>query len=63
MHQPVDTSEHPIVVRDMARLDLSRRPSARPTEFWSRRHILEAVAEEQLTGLGAATELPTQLVA
>ena len=63
MHQPVITSEDSIVVRDITRLDVSRRPSARPTEYWSRRHILEVVDEEQLTGLGATTELPSQLVA
>lgn len=53
MHHPVHTSEYPVAptpsaldVREIALLDLVRRPGSRPTEYWSVRHILEVIGED-----------------
>ena len=68
MNSVLDTSEHEIApflagvnIREVLRLELSRRPGSRPTEYWSVRRILEVIEEEIVTGIGAPTELPSGL--
>jgi hypothetical protein len=41
-------------------LDLPGRPECRPTLYLSARHALELVDEDMVTGVGAATEVPSQ---
>ena len=68
MYSIVDTSEHEIApfpagvkIREVLRLEVSRRPGSRPTEYWSMGRILEVIEEEIVTGIGAPTELPCGL--
>ena len=70
MHQLIHTSEHPVAAmsispggRDVLDLEAARRPGCRPTEYWSFRGILRLVEadqepEEDITGVGAVTEMP-----
>jgi len=68
VYSVIDTSEHEIAplpagvnIREVMRLELSRRPGSRPTEYWSVGRILEVIEEEIVTGIGAPTELPCGL--
>ncbi len=67
MQQSSHPPEHPAAVlpaglrfRALGLLDLPSRPECRPTLYLSARHPLELVDEDLVTGVGAATEVPSQ---
>jgi hypothetical protein len=65
VYSVVDTSEYEVppipdgvTFREVLRIEFSRRPGTRTAERWSVGQVLELMALEEATGIGAPTELP-----